>query len=154
MSFSQSLLPEFEEEMKNTRKILECVPDGKFDYQPHPKSMKLGRLATHIAELPGWGMTTLTTTVLEMDSSNWKPNIASTQAELLEMFDKNVAAAREKITAASDEEWQVNWSLKFDGTVVIRSASRFSSDSGTAVSAWSVQRRFRNGDQSTAYLLL
>jgi len=53
MAFSQTLLPEFDEEMKNTRKLLECVPDDKFDYQPHAKSMKLGRLATHVAEIPG-----------------------------------------------------------------------------------------------------
>ena len=43
MPFSETLLPEFDEEMKNTRKLLERVPDGKFDYQPHAKSMSLGR---------------------------------------------------------------------------------------------------------------
>ena len=52
MPFSEMLLPEFEEEMKNTRKLLECVPDDKLDFQPHPKSMTLARLATHVAELP------------------------------------------------------------------------------------------------------
>lgn len=54
MPFSQTLLLEYDEEIKNTRKLLERVPDGKFDYQPHPKSMTMGRLASHIAELPAW----------------------------------------------------------------------------------------------------
>src|SRR5208282_398397 len=79
MPFSQTLLPEFDEEMKNTRKILECVPDGKFDF---------------------------------------KQDVATNRAGLLAMFDKNVAAAREKIAAASDQDWQVTWTLKFDGNVI------------------------------------
>ncbi len=115
---SQTLLPEFDEEMKNTRKILECVPDGKFGYKPHPKSMELGRLATHIAELPSWSTMTLTTEVLEM-GPDFKPTIAGTQAELLEIFDKGVAEAREKITAATDADWQVTWTFKYDGKTVM-----------------------------------
>jgi uncharacterized damage-inducible protein DinB len=86
MPFSQTLLPEFEEEMKNTRKILECVPDGKFDYQPHAKSMTLGRLASHVAELPGWTTFTLDREVLEL-GPDFKPDIASSRAELLQKFD-------------------------------------------------------------------
>ncbi len=118
MSFSKALLPEFDEEMKNTRKILECVPDGKFDYQPHPKSMAMGRLATHVAELPGWATTTLDTEVFEI-GSDFKPTIATTRAELLQMFDKSAAGAREKIAAATDEDWQKTWTFKFDGKAVM-----------------------------------
>jgi uncharacterized damage-inducible protein DinB len=118
MPFSQALLPEFDEEMKNTRKILECVPDGKFDYQPHPKSMTLGRLATHVAELPSWTTFTLDREVLEM-TPDWKPNFASSRAELLEMFDKNVTAARAKIEAATDEDWQVIWTFKWQGKTIM-----------------------------------
>jgi uncharacterized damage-inducible protein DinB len=118
MSFSQGLLPEFDEEMKNTRKILERVPDGKFDYQPHPKSMTLGRLATHVAELPGWGKTTLETEMLEMDSS-YKPHIATTTAELLAMFDKNVAEARARIAAATEQDWAKTWGFKYNGHLVM-----------------------------------
>jgi uncharacterized damage-inducible protein DinB len=118
MTFSETLLPEFEEEMKNTRKILECVPDGKLDYQPHPKSMTLGRLASHVAELPGWGATTLETELLEMDSS-FKPYIAQSRAELLETFDKNVAKTRERIAAATAEDWAKTWGFKFNGHLVM-----------------------------------
>jgi uncharacterized damage-inducible protein DinB len=118
MPFSETLLPEFDEEMKNTRKLLECVPDGKFDYQPHPKSMKLGRLASHVAELPSWTNFTLDVEVLEL-GPDFKPDIATTRAELLEMFDKAVAGARPKIVAASDEDWKKIWTFKWEGKTVM-----------------------------------
>jgi uncharacterized damage-inducible protein DinB len=118
MPFSETLLPEFDEEMKNTRKLLERVPDGKFDYQPHPKSMTLGRLATHVAELPSWTGYTLDLEVLDW-SPDSKPYIATTQAELLALFDKNVPAAREKIAAASDEQWQKIWTFKYGGVTMM-----------------------------------
>jgi len=118
MSFSQMLLPEFDQEMKNTRRILEAVPDGKFDYKPHPHSMTMGRLATHLAELPGWTIAAVDQDVLEM-GPDYKPVIANSRAELLEMFDKNVTEARKRIEGASDEHWQKNWQFKFGGQVVL-----------------------------------
>jgi uncharacterized damage-inducible protein DinB len=118
MPFSETLLPEFDEEMKNTRKLLECVPDGKFGYQPHPKSMNLGRLATHVAELPSWTNSALDLEVLEL-GPDFKPHFATTKAELLEMFDKAVAAARPKIVAASDEDWEKIWTFKWEGKTVM-----------------------------------
>jgi uncharacterized damage-inducible protein DinB len=118
MTFSQALLPEFDEEMKSTRKLLECVPDGKPHYKPHEKSMELARLASHVAELPGWGKTTLETEVLEMEKG-MKPHIAETRAELLELFDKNVREAREKIAAATDADWAKTWTFKYDGKQIM-----------------------------------
>ena len=118
MPFSQTILPEFDQEMKNTRKILECVPDGKLAYQPHPKSMTMARLATHVAELPGWASTTVDVDVLEMQPG-YKPRIAQSRAELLEIFDKAVSEARPKIEATSDEKWQQLWTFKFAGNTVL-----------------------------------
>jgi uncharacterized damage-inducible protein DinB len=118
MSYSQTLLPEFEQEMKNTRRLLECVPDGKFDYQPHEKSMTLGRLASHVAEMPNWAKTTLETELLEMEPGS-KPFIAQTRAELLQTFDKGVAEAREKISAATAEDWKKIWTFKYAGQIFI-----------------------------------
>src|SRR5258708_14778356 len=92
MPISQTILPEFDTEMKNTRKLLECVPDGKFDYQPHPKSMTFGRLATHVAELPAWAIFTLEQEVFDLQP-DFKPNIATSRAELLRIFDTNVIEA-------------------------------------------------------------
>src|SRR5258706_5693008 len=118
MPFSQTLLPEFDEEMKNTRKLLECVPDGKFDYQPHPKSMTLGRLASHVAELPSWTTFTLDREGLEL-GPDFKPDIATSRAQLLENFDKYVAEARAQIGAASDADWQKIWTFKWAGKTVM-----------------------------------
>ncbi len=118
MPFSQTLLPEFDEEMKNTRKLLECVPDGKFDYQPHSKSMTLGRLAGHVAEMPGWVKFTLDQEVLDLTPGT-QPNIATSRAELLRAFDQNVAEARARISAATDAEWQKTWELRVAGKPVM-----------------------------------
>jgi uncharacterized damage-inducible protein DinB len=118
MSFSKKLLPEFDEEMKNTRKILECVPDGKFEYQPHPKSMTMGRLATHVAEIPSWTSFTLDYEELDLPADH-KPHIAATRAELLSTFDKGAAEARAKIAAATDEAWQKNWTFKWGGKTIM-----------------------------------
>jgi len=118
MPFSETLLPEFEQETKNTRKLLEQVPDGKFEYRPHAKSMTLGRLASHVAELPGWTNATLDLEVLEM-GPDYKPVIAQSKAELLEKFDKGVAEARAKIQAATDADWGKIWTFKYAGKTVL-----------------------------------
>jgi uncharacterized damage-inducible protein DinB len=118
MPFSETLLPEFDEEMKNTRRLLECVPDGNFDYKPHPKSMTLGRLATHVAELPSWTTFTLDREVFDLQP-DYKPTLAASRAELLQIFDKSAAEAREKIAAATDEDWRKIWTFKFAGKTVM-----------------------------------
>jgi uncharacterized damage-inducible protein DinB len=118
MPFSENLLPEFDEEMKNTRKMLECVPDTLFDYQPHPKSMTVGRLATHVAELPSWTTSAIDLDVLEIPT-DFKPSEIRSQKELLEKFDKGVAEARVKIQGATDQRWHQIWTLKFGGQTLM-----------------------------------
>jgi uncharacterized damage-inducible protein DinB len=119
MPFSEMLLPEFEEEMKNTRKILECVPDGKFDYRPHPKSMTLGEVATHVAGIPGWTTTAVGQDELDMPSDT-KPEIDSSRAQLLARFDKGVADARTALKTCSDAKWQQTWTFKIDGQTLMQ----------------------------------
>jgi uncharacterized damage-inducible protein DinB len=119
MPFSENLLPEFDEEMKNTRKMLECVPDALLNFQPHPKSMTLGRLAAHVAELPSWTTFTLDLEVLEIPA-DFKPSEAGSRKELLEKFDKGVADARVKIKGATDQQWHQIWTLKFGGQTVMQ----------------------------------
>src|SRR5579875_1687574 len=110
------LLPEFEEEMANTRKLLDRVPEDHFDYKPHPKSMSLGRLATHIAQLPSWLKNTPEQEVLER-TSDIKPNIAKSRDEILEIFDNNVSEGRKALSAATEEELTKTWTFKFNGQV-------------------------------------
>jgi uncharacterized damage-inducible protein DinB len=115
--FSQTLLPEFEEEMKNTRKLLECIPDGKLDSQPHPKSMTLAQLATHVAQVPGWTKHLLDEDGLDL-SPDMKPPVATSRAELLDTFDRGVLDARGRIRAASDDYWQTAWTFNVGGVTV------------------------------------
>jgi uncharacterized damage-inducible protein DinB len=117
MTFSQYLIPEFDDEMKNTRKILELVPDGKFDFQPHAKSMTLRRLASHVADMPGWVSITIDLDVLEM-APGTKPYAAESRAELLRDFDAKAADARGKIETAADEHWAETWSFKYGGQTI------------------------------------
>jgi len=115
--FSQMLLPEFEEEMKNTRKLLECIPDSKLDTQQHPKSMTLAQLATHVAQVPGWTKHLLDEEVLDL-SPDMKPPVAASRAELLDTFDRGVLEARGRIRTASDDYWQTTWTFKISGETV------------------------------------
>jgi len=117
MPLAQMLLPEFDQEIKNTRKLLECVPDGKFDYKPHEKSMSLGRLASHVAELPTYMTSTLRLEKLDLtgDEKRAEP---TNRKELLEAFDKVSAEARELLSKASDEELATIWTLTYKGQQV------------------------------------
>lgn len=110
MSISQALLPEFDQEMKTTRRVLERVDAGKFGWKPHDKSFSFGDLATHVANLAGWG-----TTIMGMDGldigQNFPPaQIESTQ-DILNLFDKNAAETRAALSGASDEEFMKPWTL-------------------------------------------
>lgn len=116
MTIAETLLPEFDQEMANTRKLLECVPDNNFAWKPHEKSMTLGRLATHIAELPGYTMVTVN--LPSLDVSEYKYSVVcETKGAVLAEFDKNAGAARAAIAGASDETLLQPWSLIFGGQV-------------------------------------
>lgn len=114
MTISQMLLPEFDREMAATRKMLAIVPEDKFTWKPHEKSMALGRLASHVAEMPGWVGPTIEMDTMEMTPGN-KPYLAETTAQLLADFDKNVAAAHILIEGASDETLARDWQFIYGG---------------------------------------
>lgn len=117
MSIAELLLPEFDQEMANTRKMLECVPDGKFDYKPHEKSMILGRLAGHTAEMASWVTMTLTTERLDL-TPDMKPSDPKTREALLGLFDKAAQEARASLAAATDEDMAKMWTLTYAGQTI------------------------------------
>ena len=119
---NQALLPEFDMEMSNTRKALERVPDDQLAWKPHDKSMTLGRLAGHLAELPSWGMATMGNDSLDIAPPGAPPQqglTAKSRQEALDIFDKNVAAARAAIAGASDEVLMKPWSLLKGGRTLM-----------------------------------
>jgi uncharacterized damage-inducible protein DinB len=113
MAIRDSILPEFDQEMATTRRTLESVPEGKSDWKPHEKSMSMGRLAGHLAELPGLGLRSLQSDSFDVRAAGRPaPLVMTSRSELLEAFDKNVAAARAAIASASDEDLMKSWTLR------------------------------------------
>ena len=114
MAFKDTILPEFDMEMDNTRRTLERVPDDKFSWQPHAKSGTLGWIAGHISNLPIWLVMTM-----KEDSLNLAPSTGSgpsmpkpaNRKELLENFEKNRAHARAALAAADDAAYAKPWAL-------------------------------------------
>jgi uncharacterized damage-inducible protein DinB len=120
MAISDALLPEFEMEAATTRKFIERLPEDKLNYKPHEKSMALGRLAGHIVEMVGWGTTTLQTEQLDFAPAGappFQPLVASSREQLLQEFDKNVAAFRATLPKASDQDLMKQWTLLSGGKV-------------------------------------
>lgn len=117
MSIAQSLLPEFDQEMGNTRKMLERIPEDKLAYKPDPKSMSMGQLASHVAEMVGWTVETITLPFYDIPKE-MKPFLATSRKELLDKFDKAVTSARAAIAGVSDQALMQEWSLKFDGNPI------------------------------------
>lgn len=114
MTTAQTLSIDFDDEMTSTRKLLERVPldDGYRNYKPHEKPMPLDRLASHVAELPGWPKFALESQLLELPL-DFKPTVAANTAELLKMFDKSAAEGRAALAAATDADMQKDWTFKF-----------------------------------------
>jgi len=121
MPLAELLLPEFDEEMTATRRVLERVPDGKAAWKPHPKSMTLGRLATLVAELPGWVVNTITRDELDIMPPGGPPlkfEALDSTKRILELFDRNAAAARAALAKAPDAEFKKPWAFKVGGRTV------------------------------------
>jgi len=107
--------------MATTRKTLERVPEGKPDWKPHDKSMTISRLAGHLAELPMFAVMTFQGDSFDFQAPGaapMQPTMMTSRKQLLETFDKNVAAARAAIAKASDEELRKTWSLQNAGKTV------------------------------------
>jgi uncharacterized damage-inducible protein DinB len=121
MAIRDGILPEFDHEVANTRKVLERVPEGKPDYKPHEKSMAMDRLAGHLAELPGWAKETIlqdSIVVGGQAAGQPGPLKMTSRKQLLEEFDKRVAAGRAAIASASDEDFMKPWSLIAGGKTI------------------------------------
>lgn len=112
MSIAQSLLPEFDMEMASTRTTLARLPEDKLDWTPDPKSMPLGRLAAHVAEMPGWAVLTLKQDGLDFAEGGYVPAVATSAADAVRILDENVKAAREAIASTTDEEFMKPWTLR------------------------------------------
>lgn len=105
------LFPDLENELRTTRRVLERVPDGKDDYRPHEKSMTLGGLATHLAQLPGFGIAMLTLDEFDPMNRPQTPNPANTR-ERLELFDSLSGKLRELFQQLTWDQTKTVWKIK------------------------------------------
>lgn len=146
MAIVDALLPEFDHEMAVTRKVLERVNDTQFGWQPHEKSMTLGRLATHVAEIPQWGRTILTEPEFNMVAGEHKPGTAATTAEVLQLFDGQVQAIRALLAPRTDAELMSTWTFKQNGQEM------FGMPRAAAWRSWVMNHLIHHRGQLSVYL--
>lgn len=106
------LLKEFEQEAQITRKMLTLVSSDNFDWKPHNKSMSMKQLVTHIAELPSWVKTGLTTDGLDFEATPYQPNPVNTNEDLLTLFDRSLKDGKAALSAANDDDLLPNWTMR------------------------------------------
>lgn len=112
MTIIQSLIKELNQEAETTRKMLSRVPEDKYDWKPHEKSMSVRNLAAHLAELPGWVDMTLQTSELDFAANPYVVPPINNNQELLAFFEKNLAAAQTALEKATERDLEQNWTLR------------------------------------------
>ncbi len=118
MAIHEMLLTEFDAEMKATRTTLERVPMKNPEFAPHAKSMPIGKLATHIAQLAEFGLTILTTPEFDFAKGSIKPLPFESPEQLVRALDEGAAKVREALAKTADDAWKQNWKLSFQGKAI------------------------------------
>jgi uncharacterized damage-inducible protein DinB len=121
MKMNEFLLTELNREVDRSRKALEQVPEGKYDWKPHDKSMIFGYLADMVATIPSWVALQVTKNELDVapaEGSSMKPEPKKTSAALIQGLEKSAADARAALEKTTDEHLNTNWQLKARGNVV------------------------------------
>ena len=147
MALVDALLPEFDHEMSKTRTVLERVPEDRFDWKPHARSVSLGELATHVATLPTWATETLTHSEIDVGGQPPLSALAS-RSDILATFDKHVAASRAALTNRTDAELLAMWSLKRNGKTI------FSMPKTAVLRSFVLSHLIHHRGQLTVYLRL
>ena len=121
MALHDALMSEFDREMAITRRLIERFPDGHASWTPHPKSMPLGRLASHVAQLSGWIPQILETDELDfmpVGGPAWQPLILDTRIAILELLDRGTADSHQALARAEDARLMEPWKLLAAGRVL------------------------------------
>ena len=119
MNLIDPVLTELAHEAATTRRLLDRVPERHLAWKPHEKSMTLGRLATHIAEIPGWVGSIVEKDEFDVGTGGYVPPTIDRVPEIVAMFDRNVAAATETLKRQSNDRLLAKWQLKRKGQLVV-----------------------------------
>jgi uncharacterized damage-inducible protein DinB len=119
MTFIELLRAEFDDEMKKTRKILECVPSDKLAWRPHEKSMTLGRLAGHVADIPARAANIIHSEIL-VRMPGYTTFSPASREELLEKFMSSSGEGRSALEELTEDQLPVIWTLKFGDKILVQ----------------------------------
>lgn len=122
MSVAELLLPEFDQDMANTRKVLERIPNDKLDWRSVPKGNTIGWVGSHLVEIPGWVEGTLTSDEWDIHPPGEEPyrtTVLASKEEMLAAYDKTLPIARAAIAKTSDEGFAQQWSLLMQGKPIM-----------------------------------
>lgn len=117
MTFTESFLKELNHEAVTTRKMLERVPADLFHWQPHPKSMTLKQLATHVAEIPSWINMVLTTKELDFENNAYQPAAITNEQDLIQHFEQSLDQGKTALSMAADEQLTDTWTMRSGETI-------------------------------------
>ena len=123
MSIAQLLLAELERELEANRELLNRLPDGKWDWKPHEKSMSLSRLATHVAEIPSWSKSILLADEIDFMSPEmqaWVPREMQSKEEILAELESAAETCRAHLEATGDEDFDRDWTMKAGDQVAMK----------------------------------
>jgi uncharacterized damage-inducible protein DinB len=144
----QMLLADLDQELATTRRVLERVPDEHLDWKPHEKSMALGALATHIANLVGWQIPILQQDEYDFATSPPPRGSAENRAALLSLLDANVAGLRQALEKVDDAALARTWTLRVGAQVIV------SSPKAVAFRSFGLSHTAHHRGQLTVYLRL
>ncbi len=145
---NQAFIAEIKQEAASTKRILERVPEGKFDWKPHEKSMTLGRLTSHVAELPGFLNSILIMDEFDFAKGHYKSSLATTPEELMNVFQQKLDEVVQTLQNTSDEKMQANFTLR-NGDRVFATIPRM-----VAVRSMALNHMIHHRGQIAVYLRL
>jgi uncharacterized damage-inducible protein DinB len=119
MNVKQILLKEMELEAATTRKMLAIVPDDKYDWKPHTKSMNMQTLATHIAELLGMVKNVITDDEIDFAKEPYNPTIVKNNAELMQFCEENLLICKQALNSADENAWEKDWVMRSGESIFI-----------------------------------
>ena len=148
MAIKDAFMAELKHEAGLTKKMLEKVPLDKKDWKPHEKSMSLGRLATHVAEIPHWVSDIIHIDDFDFMSRTFTSHVAASQEELLNIYKEKLDAALNDLSKMSDEDFNKKWIVRMGEKILYDTPKK------VAIRGWALSHLIHHRGQLSVYLRL